>query len=84
MNANVAYQIAFVLKLPEPLGEDLAQSFRVRQQFFPFDRFDQGQSGAGGDGVAAEGAGMHAGPQAFGDLRRGRHGAAGQAAAKAR
>ena len=62
--------------------EDLAQAPGGRQQILLFDHLDGGDARTGSDGIAAEGGGVHAGPQAGRNLRRGEHGRPGDAAAE--
>ena len=67
-DADLANQIALLLQRGKPLLEEIAQALGGRQQVLLLDHLDGGHAGAGSDGIAAEGGGVHARPQAGGDL----------------
>ena len=70
------------LQRGQPLAEHFAQLPGVLEQVFVLDHFDRRDAGPGGDRIAAERGGVHAGPQAGGDFGGGQQRAAGDAAAK--
>src|SRR5436190_3243555 len=75
-------QVALLLQLPEAALEELAELLGRIKESVLLDHFNRGNARPGGDGVAAEGGGMHAGAEAGGDLRSREHRPARQTAAE--
>ena len=82
-HAHFANQIAFAVAARPTAGETpRSVCWACSKQIFVLDHFDRGDAGPGGDRVAAERGGVHAGPQAGGDFGRGQQRPAGDAAAQ--
>ena len=82
-HADVADQVALAAAAAVSRWRNISPSrLACCQQVLVLDHLDGGDAGPGGDRIAAERGGVHAGPQAGGDLGRGQQRPAGDAAAE--